>query len=119
ADSAHVVAALRSSIALVDRLSEEEGFGKNTGDILVTNGERMIAVHRTGTMAFRVWSGRYDIEALLGEDGLRKARIPSIDSSHFTLIASELDAKGPGWSDVPERSVVTLSRTDAPKLEAL
>jgi glutamine amidotransferase len=119
ADGAHVAAALRSSIALVDRLSEEEGFGKNTGDILVTNGEQLLAVHRTGPMAYRVWSGRYDIEELLGEDGLRKARIPSIDSSHFSLIASELEAKGPGWHDVPERSVVTLSRTDAPKIEGL
>src|SRR5687768_16666051 len=72
----HVAAALRATIALVDRLSAEEGFEQNGGDILVTNGEQLVAVHRNGTMAFRRWKGRYDIEELLGEEGIRKARIP-------------------------------------------
>src|SRR6188508_3041623 len=86
-----IAAALRASVALVDRLSAEEGFGMNSGDILVTNGERMVAVHRNGTMAYRVLKGRYDVEGLIGEDAARKARIPSIDSTHLTLIVSEID----------------------------
>jgi hypothetical protein len=115
----HVAGALRASIALVDRLSAEEGHPKNSGDILVTNGEQLLAVHREGTLGFHVWNGRRDIEELLGEDGVRKARIPSIESTHFSLIASELDATPVGWREVAPQSIVTLSRSDAPIVEAL
>ena len=115
----HVAGALRASISLVDRLSAEEGHPANSGDILVTNGEQLLAVHREGTLGFRVWNGRRDIEELLGEDGVRKARIPSIDSTHFSLIASELDATPVGFREVAPQSIVTLSRTDEPRVEAL
>ena len=115
----HIRAALRASIALVDRLSAEEGQGENRGDILVTNGEHMIAVHRYDIMAYRVVKGRHDVEELLGEDGLRRTRIPSIDSTRFTLIAAELEAVPAGWNAVEGRKVVTLTRTDDPVSEQL
>lgn len=119
----YVVTALRASITLVDRLSAEEGHAPNAGDILVTNGETMVAVHRdaTGdaTMGYRVLKGRFDIEHLLGEDGVRRARIPSIDSTHFTIIASDVSALPSDWVPVRERSVVTLSRTEDPAVEPL
>ncbi|MFO7179542.1 MAG: class II glutamine amidotransferase [Pseudomonadota bacterium] len=115
----HVAAALRASIALVDRLSAEEGHGPNGGNILVTNGETMMAVHRDGVMAYRVLRGKFDVEELLGEEATRRARIPSIESMHFTIIASELDAVPPGWTAVEGRSIVTLSRVKAPEIEAI
>lgn len=115
----HIAAALRASIALVDRLSAEEGYGPNTGNILVTNGETMLAVHRDGLMAHRVVRGKFDVEELLGEDGARQARIPSIDSTHFTIIASELEALPAGWTSVEGRSIVTLSRTEGPVVEPI
>jgi predicted glutamine amidotransferase len=117
--SDHVAAALRASIALVDRLSAEEGHAENSGDILVTNGEQLIAVNRTGSVVFRRWKGRYEMEELLGEDGLRKARIPSIESSCFSLIASEVEAAPAGFQAVPPRSIVHLSRSDEPRIESL
>jgi glutamine amidotransferase len=113
----HVAAALRASVALVDRLSAEEGYGENAGDILVTNGEQLLAVHRNGTMGYRVWKGRFDVEELLGEEGLRKARIPSIDSTHFGLIASDIETLPPDWTAVEGRAIVTLTRSDEPILE--
>jgi glutamine amidotransferase len=103
----------------VDRLSAEEGFGPNSGDILVTNGESMLAVHRGKLSGYRILRGKYDIEELLGEDGLRRARIPSIDSTHFTLLASELESLPSHWTAVKERTIVTLSRSDDPHVEAL
>jgi len=114
-----IAAALRASVALVDRLSAEEGFGANTGDILVSNGERMVAVHRNESMAYRVLRGRYDIEGLLGEDTMRKARIPSLDSTHFTLIVSEAATLPAGFRSIEARSLVSLTRTDDPVLEPL
>jgi predicted glutamine amidotransferase len=115
----HVRAALRASISLVDRLSAEEGFGENRGDILVTNGEHLIAVHRNGVMAYRVLKGRHDVEELLGEEGMRKTRIPSVDTTRFTLIASELDSLPPGWARVADRAIVTLTRSEDPTSEPL
>jgi predicted glutamine amidotransferase len=114
-----IAAALRASVALVDRLSAEEGFKENAGDILVTNGERMVAVHRNGTMAYRVLKGRYDVEGLLGEDAARKARIPSIDSTHLTLVVSEIDSVPTGFREVEGRALVSLTRADDPAVEPL
>jgi glutamine amidotransferase len=119
AQGEHVAAALRASIALVDRLSAEEGHAENSGDILVTNGELLIAVSRTGSVFSRRWKGRYEIEELLGEDGLRKARIPSIESSCFSLVATEVEATPPGFQLAPARSVLHLSRSDEPRIESL
>jgi predicted glutamine amidotransferase len=114
-----VAAALRASVTLVDRLSAEEGHGPNSGDILVTNGERMVGVHRNGNMAYRVLHGRYEIEGLLGEDTMRRARIPSLDSTHFSLIVSEAANVPQSFRRIDGRSLVSLSRTDDPVLEPL
>jgi glutamine amidotransferase len=117
--SEHIASALRASISLVDRLSAEEGFGENLGNILVTNGELLVSVHRDGVMAYRVLKGRHDVEELLGEERLRKTRIPSIDSTRFSLIASELESVPAGWQQVSSRSIITLTRSDEPLTEAL
>ncbi len=115
----HVAAALRASVALVDRLSAEEGHGQNTGDILVTNGEQLIAVSRTGSVIYRRWKGRFEMEELLGEEGLRKARIPSIESSCFSLVATDVEAVATGFQTAPERSILHFSRSDEPRVEPL
>jgi hypothetical protein len=59
------------------------------------------------------------MEELLGEEGLRKARIPSIESSCFSLVASEVDVTPAGFRTPPQRSIVHLSRTDEPRVEPL
>jgi len=119
AEPAHVAAALRASVALVDRLSAEEGHGPNGGNILVTNGEHMLAVHRDARMSLRVLRGKYDVESMLGEEATRRARIPSIESSHFSIIASELAEVPTGWTPIEGRSIVTLRRTADPVVEPL
>ena len=43
----------------------------------------------------------------------------SIESTHFTILASDLDALPNGWHAVGERTVVTLSRTEDPRVEPL
>jgi glutamine amidotransferase len=117
--SAHVASALRSSMSLVDRLSAEEGFTENHGDILVTNGDQMLAIHRNGGMAYRVLKGRSDVEELLGEERRHETRIPAVESTHFTLICSELESTPPSWTAVASPAIVTLSRGDDPVVEKL
>jgi hypothetical protein len=70
-------------------------------------------------VVYRRWKGRYEMEELLGEEGLRKARIPSIESSCFSLVASEVEATPPGFIAPPSRSILHLSRSDEPRTEPL
>ena len=115
----HVRAALRASISLVDRLSAEEGHRSNTGDILVTNGEYLVGVHRNGQTALRLLRGKMDVEELLGSDESARARIPSVESSRFALIASGLDHLPSGWTPVEAGTMVTLTRSESPTYESL
>lgn len=112
-------AALRSTLALVDRLSAEEGQEPSRLNILVTDGEHMVGVHRNGTMAFRIFEGRADLERVLGEDARWRIRLPDTASCHFTLLASDFDKPPRNWAIVPEGSLVTLTRTAAPLVEGI
>jgi predicted glutamine amidotransferase len=114
-----VRAALRATIALVDRLSAEEGHGPNRGDLLVTNGEILIAVHRGATLSYRVWAGRHDIEELLGDQGVMDARIPNLDTARFCIVATGVDPLPARWTRAPNGSFLALSRTDEPAIEPL
>jgi glutamine amidotransferase len=115
----HATAALRASISLVDRLSREEGHAQNTGDIMVSNGEHLFAVHRGGTMAMRELRGRNDVEEILGTDQPQQLRIPSIESTHFSVAATGIQQVPAGWTPLDDRTIVTLTRTDDPILEPL
>ncbi len=116
----HVRTALASTIALVDRLSAEEGHeGGNGGDVLVTNGEHLIAVNRDAVMAYRVIKGKSDVEDLLGDEGLRKTKIPNVDTTRFSVVASGLDAVPDRWTRVEGRAMVTFTRADDPETTPL
>lgn len=118
-DPAASRAALRSTIALVDRLCAEEGVGPVPMNLLTTNGEHMVALHRAASMGYKVIKGRADLERLLGDDTLRKIRIPDMASCHFCMVASDFDVEPRGWTMVKPDSVVTITRTNDPKVEAL
>jgi len=111
--------AMRSTIALSERLRAEEGATAQGMNLLVTNGEHMVAVHDSGTMGYRVIKGRSDLERLLGDDTLRRIRIPDMASCRFCLVASDFDEEPRGWPMVPPHALVTITRTDDPTIEAL
>jgi glutamine amidotransferase len=115
----HIRAALRASISLVDRLSAEESHSANRGDLLVTNGEYLIAVHRGDAMAYRVLRGRHDVEELLGDDGMHQARIPNVDTTQFSIVATGLAKIPPQWRAVDDQVLLTMTRTEEPGVEAL
>src|SRR4030095_9428509 len=103
----------------LDRWSAEGGHEGNRGDTLVTNGEHLLAVHRNGGMAYRVLKGRHDVEDLLGEAGVRHSRIPTVETTRFSLIVSEVAHVPAGWTPVADRCIVTLTRGDDPSFEPL
>lgn len=112
--------ALRATVALVDRLSAEEGQPANEGDALVTNGEVVIALHRSARAAYRVLSGRHDAEEVLTTVGAERTRIPGIEATHFSLVACGVGAQlPPRWTSLGERSLLTLRRAMSPEVEPL
>jgi len=75
-------------------------------------------------MAYRVIKGRADLERLLGDDTLRRIRIPDMASCRFCLLASDFDEFDPashppseqilGHSPIPLRFAQTrIGRQDA------
>jgi len=110
-------AAMRSTLALIERLRAEEGGGTNGMNLLVTDGEHMVAVHDSATMGYRVIKGRTDLERLLGDDTLRRIRIPDMATCRFCLIASDFDDEPRGWTMVSTHAMVTITRTDDPIVE--
>ncbi|HVU05329.1 MAG TPA: class II glutamine amidotransferase [Polyangiaceae bacterium] len=117
----HIRAALRASMSLVDRLSAEEGHERNSGDLLVTNGEFLVGARRgeEGQMAYRVLAGRQDVEELLGDDGMQQARIPNVDTTHFSIVASGLEQIPQGWKPIQDRSFFTMTRAADPTFEPI
>jgi len=125
--------ALRGAVALVDGLCAEEGAPPTALNVLVANPEYLIAVH-AGTaassappghaasveMGYRVFQGQRDLERLFGDGGLGRMRIPDYATSRLTLVASDFDDGLPaGWTAVPQRAIVTITRSDDPVIENL
>lgn len=111
--------ALSSCIALVDRLCAEQGAGPSALNLVVTCNEYVLAMHGGGRMAYRVYAGRSEMDRLLSDGGLHKSRTPDEAKGRLTLLAADFDDDHapPGWTNVPERAIVTLTRTDDPQVE--
>ena len=62
-----------------------------------------------------------DLERILGDGGLGRMRLPDFASCRLSLVASDFDddRTPPGWTDVPDRAIVTLNRTDENQVEPL
>ena len=120
-DAASARTALRSSIALVDRLCAEEGAGPSAMNIVVTNPEYLLVAHGGTPMAYRIYQGNDDLVRLLSDGGLGRMRMPDYAASRLTLVASDFDDdQAPaGWTHVGERAIVTFTRADAPAIEPI
>ena len=70
-------------------------------------------------MAYRVLRGRQDVEELLGDDGMHAARIPNVDTTHFSIVVSGLEQVPTGWRTVADRAFMTMTRADEPSFDTL
>jgi predicted glutamine amidotransferase len=114
--------ALRSCLAVVDGITSEVGAPVANLNLLVSNGSQLIAVHRSDSaMRMRVYSGKGDADLIIGEDPQLRRKIPELQRTHFSLVASDFDDAPPNgrWKAVPDCAIVTLSRDDDPKIEAI
>jgi glutamine amidotransferase len=114
--------ALRSTLAVVDGMTSELGSGATQLNMMLSDGAELIAVHRSSAgMSVRTLSGRGDADAVIGDDAQLRRKIPELGRMHFTLIASDFDEAAPNgrWKVVPECAIVTMTRDDDPRIEAL
>lgn len=136
ADARTVAGALASTASLVDQLVAEEGgnpgFAMNA---LLTNGEMLGALHRTGSddaqaasrMMMRIVHGRHDMDLVVADDALRRVRLTDPGALRFTILASDFaetqksggtnDATPGAWTSLPPRAIVVTTRDAAPQVE--
>lgn len=128
-EPARVRDALRSSVAVVSGMAAEVGGDPAAVNLVVSNGEHVFALHAGAQMGYRLFSGKGDAEALIGDDLTLRRKTPELAQMHFSLVASDFDddwsmaGSGPAghshWKVVPERAIVTLERGQDPHIENL
>lgn len=118
--------ALCSCISLVDRLCAEEGQAPTTLNVLAACGEYLLAARAGAPMAYTTIAGRDAVDRLFGPDAPSRMQLQHAATLRLSLVASDFeDPRGPvGWSRVPERHTLILTRSDLTrsdegKLEAL
>lgn len=110
--------AIRSAIAVVDGITAEVGGEPCKTNVLVTDGEYIVAAQRGSPMALRVFEGKSDADMLIGDDAQLRRRTPELAQMHFALIAGDFDNGVPArWKTIPERAIVTLTRGAEPTTE--
>lgn len=119
--------ALRATVAVVDGMASEVSADEARLNLCVTDGERVFALHRGEAMGVRVFQGKEDAEALIGDDLTLRRKTPELGQMHFALVASDFDddvsltPSAPGahsrWKPVPDRAIVTLERGREPGIE--
>ncbi|HEY8091295.1 MAG TPA: class II glutamine amidotransferase, partial [Polyangiaceae bacterium] len=114
--------ALRSSLAVVDGMTAEVGGTAAQLNFIISDGEKLVAVHRSdAAMRLRVLGGKADADAIIGDDPQLRRKIPELQRMHFSLCASDFDEAPPNgrWKAVAERAIVTMTRDDDPRIEAV
>jgi glutamine amidotransferase len=106
--------ALRDSLRLVDGLCTEAGLPKHSGDILLTNGESLIGVHRSGKMAMLDLEDPELIASFLRPEPGEGGSTRNLDHARCTVLASEMAELPQGWRRVAGDSLITATRTEAP-----
>jgi len=132
-DAQAVKEALRSSLAVADGMTAEVGGTPAELNLLLTNGDYLVAVHRNGEMRHRTFVGRAEADQIIGDDLQLRRKTPELGQMHFSLIASDFDdgpasasnlavrggADSTRWKPVAQNAIVTLTRGQDPKIEAL
>src|SRR5580704_9298174 len=75
--------ALRSSLAVVDGMTAEVGIEGAKLNLMVSNGDQLVAVHRSDApMRLRVLSGKSDGDVVIGDDPQLRRKIPELSRMH-------------------------------------
>ena len=123
-DSISAGEAMRACCSVIDGMAAEASAEPGLVNLVVTNGETLVAVHRNpspeGRMYLRELSGKLDADMIIGDDAQLRRRAPELARMHFTLVASDLDEPVRGrWKSLDTGTLMTATRAAAPRIEAL
>ncbi|MEM1416964.1 MAG: class II glutamine amidotransferase [Myxococcota bacterium] len=109
---AAVVGALRSAVALVDRLGAEVQAEKAVLNLMLTNGRHLFALRRGEPLAWVERSGLHDPppDFSPGRGGPQSLR--------FVMLASGAVGDAPQWSELPEGAILEVDRNLATTVHA-
>jgi predicted glutamine amidotransferase len=109
-------AALRATLALVERMGREEGRDSSPVNLLLACPDYLVAVRAGAPMGYRVLQGRADFEPLYDEQGPEKLLMPDLEPCRLAAVASDFDgdAVPEGWTEVGPDAIVVFTRTDVP-----
>lgn len=114
--------ALRSSLAVVDGITAEVGTVPGKFNLMVSNGGAVVALHRSDApMCLRVFNGKADADAIIGDNPQLRRKVPELARVHFAIAASDFEGAVPNgrWKVVPDSAIVTMSCDEDPRIEAL
>ncbi len=110
--------ALRTAIGIVDRLCDEAGVRRHQGDIVLANGEVLVAAHRSGQMGYRVVDEAAEIELMLAGESAG-TRLSNLDKARCCVLASHLPELPAQWTRAEPDSLLTVERTSGPEIERI
>lgn len=116
ASASETAQSLREALRVVNEVCSVASLPAYCGDILLTNGERIHAVHQSGRMAYRLVNTAEDVQQYLADGS---ERVPHASRIQCCVVASEVDTLPTGWVRVPNDSLVTLTQTEQPAVESL
>ncbi len=113
--------ALRSTCVHLDRLTAELGARHEAGSVLLSNGERLYAVHRRGGLALRHYAGASDARELLASEGSREgaAARRQLEGARLSLVVTGAAAAPASFQQLGPAQLAVLSPDAEPRLEAL
>lgn len=114
----NILAALRATVLRVDALCDEAGVPTLQGDILLTNGEQMLALHRSGKMARLLVNDAQEVGEYLADSG-KAPGLTKLAEASCCVLASEMPELPESWIRVPANSLLSCGRTSAPSVEPL
>lgn len=110
-----IAAALARSVAALDNRLTHEGLEQAQVDCFATNGEHLVALHRSGTLSYRWMEGAEELSAWLA---------PSLERTgtelfRCSLLIAGLQAPLDRWQALDSDSLILCSRTEPPVIQGL
>ena len=105
-DDRHVLHALRSSVALVDRLAAEVGGKPGTLNLVLTNGRTLYALRRGKPLAY---VDRHGLHDSVGRADSARAEAEAA-ALHYVMVLSDGPTLAPGWRAIEEGHVLVVDR---------
>lgn len=108
---------IRAALGELTRIADEAKVSPFVGDIWICSGEELVIGHRSGPLYLRVFRSRRELMNL-GEVPPSSAAPGSDLTQAFGVVGGQFPA-GEGWERLPDQTMLTLTRSAAPEVEAL